>query len=98
MEIHMQLKKIATTFAAVTLFAAAGSTFAAGTTGEYYPFAEIMAMKMMDKDKDGMVSKKEYMDMMSLAWDMNAKKMAVKGDKMTPDQYKDLLQYLKAGG
>jgi hypothetical protein len=38
------------------------------------------------------------MDMMSMAWDMNAKKMAVKGDKMTTDQFKEVLMYLKAGG
>ena len=94
----MQLKKIATTLAAATLLCAAGTAFAAGTVAEYYPFAEIMSMKMMDKNKDGMVSKKEYMDMMSMAWDMNAKKMDVKGDKMSPDQFNQLLQYLKAGG
>jgi hypothetical protein len=52
----------------------------------------------MDKNKDGMVSKKEYMDMMAKAWDMNAAKMGVKGDKMTTDQFNQLLQYLKAGG
>ena len=77
----------------------ASSAFAqAPTNAEYYPFAEIMAMKMMDKNKDGMVSKKEYLDMMSMAWDMNAKKMGVKSDKMTPDQFKEILMYLKAGG
>ena len=94
----MKLKTIATTFAAATLLAAAGSAFAAGTVAEYYPFNEIMSMKMMDKNKDGMVSKKEFMDMMSMAWDMNAKKMSVKGDKMTTDQFGQLMQYLKAGG
>jgi hypothetical protein len=94
----MQLKKIATTFAAATLLCAAGTAFAAGTVGESYTFTEIMSMKMMDKNKDGMVSKKEFMDMMSMAWDMNAKKMEVKGDKMTTDQFNQLLQYMKAGG
>jgi len=94
----MKLNKIATTLAAATMLCAAGSAFAAATVGENYTFSEIMSMKMMDKNKDGMVSKKEYMDMMSMAWDMNAKKMAVKGDKMTTDQFNQLLQYLKAGG
>jgi Ca2+-binding EF-hand superfamily protein len=88
---------IATTVAAATMLCAAGSALAT-TVGEMYPFAEIMSMKMMDKNHDGMVSKKEYMDMMSLAWDMNAKKMGVKGDKMTSDQFQQVLQYLKAGG
>ena len=89
--------KIASSLIAATLICAAGTASAAGST-EYYPFAELMAMKMMDKDKDGMVSKKEYMDMMSKAWDMNAAKMSVKGDKMTNEQFNQFLQYLKAGG
>jgi hypothetical protein len=97
MEIRMQVKKIATTIAAATLLCAAGSAFAQNR-GEFYPFTEIMSMKMMDKNKDGMVSKKEYMDMMSMAWDMNAKKMGVKGDKMTQEEFNQVLQYLKAGG
>jgi len=83
--------------------AGAGSAFAQQSLGgpknaEYYPLAEIMSMKMIDKNKDGMVSKKEYMDMMSMAWDMNAKKMGVKGDMMTDAQLKEILMYLKAGG
>jgi hypothetical protein len=90
------------TAAAITLAAtllAAGTAFAAGpTSAEYYPFQEIMSMKMMDKNKDGMVSKKEYMDMMNKAWDMNARKMGAKGNVMTPDQFKEILMYLKAGG
>ena len=87
------------TVAAVSILLCSASSFAAGpTNAEYYPFAEIMSMKMMDKNKDGMVSKKEYMDMMSKAWDMNAAKMGVKGDKMTDAQFKEILMYLKAGG
>lgn len=90
----MTLKKIAFALA----LTAATSAFAAGpTNAEYYPFAEIMSMKMMDKNGNGMVSKKEFMDMMSMAWDMNAKKMGVKAD-MAPDQFKEILMYLKAGG
>ena len=84
---------------AATLALGANAAFAqAPTNAEHYPFAEIMAMKMMDKNKDGMVSKKEYLDMMSMAWDMNARKMGVKGDAMTIDQFKEILMYMKAGG
>ena len=50
--------------------------------------------KMIDADKDGMVSKKEFMDAMSKSWDMHmgdAKKMApdpkAPKDKMTLQQY-----------
>src|ERR1700757_4346116 len=97
LETAMQVRKIATQLCAAALLVTAGSAFAAGST-EYYPFSEIMSMKMMDKNKDGMVSKKEFMDMMSMAWDMNAKKMGAKADMMTPEQFNQLLQYLKAGG
>lgn len=93
----MKLKMIATTVAAATMLCAAGSALAQ-TRGEFYPLSEIMSMKMMDKNHDGMVSKKEFMDMMSMAWDMNAKKMGVKGGKMTTEQFDQVLQYLKAGG
>lgn len=95
----MNLKQLTGTLVLATSVLGAGSAFAqAPANAEYFPFAEIMSMKMMDKNKDGMVSKKEFMDMMSMAWDMNAKKMAVKGDKMNSDQFKEILMYLKAGG
>ena len=41
---------------------------------------------------------REFMDMMTMAWEMNAKKMGVKGDMMTDAQFKEILMYLKAGG
>ena len=95
----MQLKNIAAAIGAAAVLLAAGTASAqAPANAEFYPFQEIMSMKMMDKNKDGMVSKKEYMDMMSMAWDMNAKKMGVKGDKMTQAQFGEILMYLKAGG
>ena len=95
----MKLNQLAASIALAAGVLASGSAFAAGpTSAEYFPFAEIMSMKMMDKNKDGMVSKKEFMDMMAMAWDMNAKKMGVKGEMMTDAQFKEILMYLKAGG
>ena len=95
----MSFKQSAARLALAASVLCAGTAFAQGpTNAEYYPFADIMGMKIMDKNKDGMVSKKEYLDMMSMAWDMNAKKMGVKGDKMTLDQFKEILMYMKAGG
>ena len=41
----------------------------------------------IDKNHDHMVSKQEFMDMMSKAWDMEAAQMKAK-DKMTLEQYK----------
>lgn len=95
----MKLKQLTTALALTAAMLAAGTTFAASpTNAEYYPFAEIMSMKMIDKNKDGMVSRKEFMDMMTMAWDMNAKKMGVKGEMMTDAQFKEVLMYLRAGG
>ncbi len=103
----MSFKKFATSIVIAAAFAASGSAMAAshaslggpsGASGEFMSFGDVMAMKMIDKNKDGMVSKKEFMDMMTKAWDMNAKKMGVKGENMTGQQFSDLLMYLKAGG
>ncbi len=75
-----------------------GTAFAAGAdSAEWMPLSQVMTMKMKDKKKDEMVSKKEYMDMMSMAWDMNAKKMGVKGEKMTTEQFQQFQKYLMAG-
>jgi hypothetical protein len=95
----MKIKQTALGLALAASALASGNAFAAGpANAEYYPFAEIMSMKMMDKNKDGMVSKKEFMDMMSMAWDMNAKKMGAKADMLTVQQFGEVLMYLKAGG
>jgi hypothetical protein len=95
----MKHHQVAATITLAATLLAAGTAFAAGpTNAEYYPFQEIMSMKMIDKDKDGMVSRKEFMDMMGMAWEMNTKKMGAKGDKVTPDQLKEIMMYLKAGG
>jgi hypothetical protein len=91
----MKAKYIASLAISAAALCGTGTALAAGEAGDFYMFNDIMGMKMMDKNKDGMVSKKEFMDMMNKAWDMNAKKMNVKGDKMTADQFKDLLNYMQ---
>ena len=95
----MSLNKIAGRLAVAAALLGASAAFAqAGpTNAEYYPLAHIVSMKMMDKNKDGMVSRQEFLDMMAMAWDMNARKMGVKGD-MTGAQFQEILMYLKAGG
>jgi hypothetical protein len=47
-------------------------------------------MDHVDKNKDGMVSRQEFLDMMAKAWDeMAAKTPAMKGkDRMTLEQYR----------
>ncbi|MEO5686696.1 MAG: hypothetical protein ABIR54_04980 [Burkholderiaceae bacterium] len=54
-------------------------------------------MSNMDADKDGMVSKKEFMAMVAKTWDMHMADMAKDGgapapkmkDKMTLEQYRE---------
>ena len=49
--------------------------------------------KMVDADKDGMVSKKEFMEAMSKTWDMHMAE-AKKADPMMPKDKMTLQQYL----
>jgi hypothetical protein len=52
---------------------------------------------MKDGKKDGMVSKAEYLAMMAKIWDMKAKEMNLKGDKMSSEEFKQLTKWLSRG-
>jgi hypothetical protein len=60
-------------------------------------FSGMAQLTRVDMNKDGMVSRKEFLDMMSKVWDMKAKEMKVKGDRITEAQMREILMYLKAG-
>ncbi len=53
-------------------------------------YSRLFEMQAMDKNKDAMVGKKEFMDMISKAWDMKAQEMNVKSDKLSADHIKEL--------
>jgi hypothetical protein len=61
-------------------------------------FMILFKMKMLDANKDGMVSKKEFMAMMDKAYDMKAKAMGAKGGLMTEAQMRDFFKSLYTGG
>ena len=61
-------------------------------------FMLFFKMEMMDKNKDGMVSKQEFMAMMDKAYDMKAKAMGAKGGMITEAQMKEFLKSLYVGG
>ncbi len=61
-------------------------------------FSGMFKMDRIDKNKDGMVSKAEFMAMMGKVYDMKAKEMKVKGGMMNSADYQQVLMYLKAGG
>lgn len=81
--------------AAIAVAAATLAGPALAQEGVQDPFM-LFKMKMIDKDKDGMVSKKEFMSMMDKAYDMQVRKTdARKG--MTEKQMEEFLKSLFAG-
>ena len=78
-------KLTATLVIGSALMGLAGTALAAETSQD--DIVQMFKMEMMDKNKDGMVSKKEFMDMMSKAWDMKAGEMKLKGGKMTTEEF-----------
>jgi hypothetical protein len=61
-----------------------------------------MMWEMADKNKDGMVTKKEFMDAMGAMFDMQMKKMKgdammVKGDMLTADAIRKMFKELYPG-
>lgn len=81
----------------VILALAALPLAAPAQTLEDMSFDGMMKMQMVDANKDGKVSKKEFLDMMGKMWDVKMKKMNVKGDAVTEAQMREILMYLKAG-
>lgn len=82
---------------AIAALAAAGFAGpAVAQEGVQDPFM-LFKMKMIDKDKDGMVSKKEFMSMMDKAYDMQVKKTDAKKGMMTEKQMEEFLKSLFAG-
>jgi len=61
-------------------------------------FMLLFKMSNMDKNKDNMVSKKEFIAMMEKAYDMKAKAMGAKGGMMTQAQVQEFLKSLYVGG
>jgi hypothetical protein len=93
MKFQRHLALAATTFA---LLAAGGA--ARAETMDDNSFSGMFALAQMDGNKDGMVSKAEFLAMMGKVWDMKAKEMAVKGDKMSADEMKKVGVWLSRGG
>jgi hypothetical protein len=57
-------------------------------------FMILFKMTAMDKNKDGMVSKKELISMIEKAYDMKAKQMGAKGGQMTVAQMQEFVKSL----
>ena len=83
---------------AATLALVAFTGTARAETMDDNSFTGMFKLERMDKNKDGMVSKAEFLEMMGKVWDMKAKEMAVKGDKMGTDEMKKMVEWLSRGG
>jgi hypothetical protein len=92
----------AVSLVAFSLIAASASLQARADMGDI-TFNEIFAMA--DKNKDSMITKQEFLDAMSKAYDMKMEKMKaskdgkmmMKGDAMTKDGFKSLINDIHHG-
>ena len=75
---------------ALVLCAAIGASSVSMAQGaiDWQMFQDMQKFQSMDANKDGMVSKDEFMKMMDKSFDMGMKAMNAKGDKMTEAQFK----------
>jgi hypothetical protein len=95
LEKFMQLKKAM----ALALFVAAAGGFNGVAYAQSFGDVRLMfTMEQLDKNKDGMVSKQEFMAMMDKAWDMKAKEMKAKDGMMTMPQVNDFFKSLNPAG
>lgn len=63
---------------------------AAHAEGDIYSRLAEMRQKMMKTDASAMVTKEEYLNFVSKAWDMKAEEMRAKDGKLSQAQLKDL--------
>jgi len=84
--------------AALTTSIALASPMVRAETMDDMRFGDIATVKTMDKNKDGMVSKAEFLETMGRLYDMKAKKMSSKGGTMNSIEFDEFAKYLRAGG
>lgn len=85
------------TLISITVALTAAGTAARAETNDDASFSGMFKMEMMDKNKDKMLAKAEFMAMMEKVWDMKAKEMKVKGDKMSDADFKAFVGFLSRG-
>ncbi|WP_164886660.1 hypothetical protein [Piscinibacter defluvii] len=74
---------------ALALAAGSGAAFADGDI-----YSRLMEMREMDRNKDGMVSKEEFLAMIAKAWDMHAQENKLRDGKLNAEQVKSLEKLL----
>ena len=66
-------------------------------TDDDMSFSGMFKVDRIDGNKDGMVSKAEFLAMMGKVWDMKAKEMKVKSDKMSPEEFRKFANFFPRG-
>lgn len=82
---------------ATALVLSAASTTAKAENPNDMSFSGNFKMDYIDKNKDKMVSKAEFMETMNKVWDMKMKQMKVKGDTLDARQMEEILTYFRLG-
>lgn len=84
--------------ATATLALALAGTAARAESNDDMSFSGMFKVDRIDRNKDNMVSRAEFLEQMGKVWDMKAKEMKVKDMKMmTSADFQQVLMYLKAG-
>lgn len=62
-------------------------------------FDGMVRMERIDMNRDGRISRKEFLDRMGAVWDMRARRVTMKDGTMSREDFeKMVLMYLRAGG
>jgi hypothetical protein len=86
----MKLTRLAATSTLAATLLAAGAAFAGGPlNAEYYPLQDLKIPRATDKTSTKVVSTKDQ---------VTTQKMGATAGATTPDQSREILMYLKAGG
>jgi hypothetical protein len=96
---HRMIRNLTSRTAQATLVTAVAlaAPIARAETMEDMRFGDIATVKMMDKNKDGMVTRAEFLDMMGKLYDMKAKQMKSKAGVMSSIEFDEFVKYLRAG-
>jgi hypothetical protein len=83
---------------AATVALAAFSTPVVAETNDDMSFSGMFKLDRLDRNKDRMVSRAEFLEQMGRMWDMKMKEMKVKRDLLTEQELQQVLMYMRAGG
>jgi hypothetical protein len=92
---HRATRSIA--LAALAVAASFALAPAHAETKDDMSFSGMLRLDRIDANKDRMVSRAEFLDQMGKVWDMKMKEMKVTRDRVSEDEFRQVLMYLRAG-